>query len=106
MQRRGLLQWRIGRQRWNHRCRYGSYNSANMTVNIQTSTFGDANAANGLFSNGVTIGPNDTSTMNATVNGSSFNNTNGLRVNSASDGAFTYAVTNNDPIFNRSGGSN
>jgi len=81
-----------------------SYSTANMTVNIQTSTFGDAVAGNGLFSNGVTIGQNGTS-MNATINGSSFTNTNGISM-AGTTGALTYSVTNNNPIQNRTNGSN
>ncbi|HEV7487903.1 MAG TPA: Ig-like domain-containing protein [Thermoanaerobaculia bacterium] len=78
---------------------------ANMTVNVQSSTFGDAIAANGLFANGVTITAGGTSTMNATINASSFQNTNGISVNSTG-GAMTYTITNNTPIQNKTNGSN
>jgi len=79
--------------------------TANMTVNIQTSTFGDALAGNGLFGNGVTATSGDTSTMNVTINGSSFRNTNGISVPAAGS-AMTYAITNNNPIQNKINGSN
>jgi hypothetical protein len=85
-----------------------SYNSANMTVNIQTSTFGDVAAGNGLFSNGVTVAGNDNSTFNCTINGSSFINTNGVSAGSGGSGAatVTYNITNNNPIQNKTNGSN
>ncbi|MEY2512568.1 MAG: hypothetical protein QOE26_3331, partial [Verrucomicrobiota bacterium] len=85
-----------------------AYNSANMTVNVQTSTFGDANAANGLFSNGVTSAANDASTLNITINGSSFQNTNGISVSGGGTAGniLNYTITNNDPITNRINGSN
>ncbi|HEV7487911.1 MAG TPA: putative Ig domain-containing protein [Thermoanaerobaculia bacterium] len=85
-----------------------SYNSANMTVNIQTSTFGDVAAGNGLFSNGVTAAGNDNSTFNCTINGSSFVNTNGISAGSGGSGAatVTYNITNNNPIQNKTNGSN